>query len=462
MVDEIFCMNLNTILCHVGPWSKEQYYFIGSQIEPLADIAILSGHPTCDTTGLFAQYRRIIGEGRSKDPTEATTLELDIISRCRLLRAIEREEALFHLRAMWKAMGKVLDGIKPDLVLTETIDSYVMDVLYFQAKQRKIPFVGLVPTFISGYFRISARGEYVCSRIVGANETQLVLDKLLQKNYKPDFIKNSDSRIFLYAIGRWLRNLTKIPYFWLIRLDRNERFNYHNWATLIVAKQWAHIFPKLNIGQVQWRSRVQQANKPIVFIPLQMIPEATVDYWCEDLDAVDYEAYLLRLVAHLKNDFTLLFKEHPNVLGYRNPKLYKQLSQFDSVVFAPTHTASQELVDASDTVLVWTGSVGFEAAIRGKPVLTTCDPYYAHGNSFKKISLQTPVSEIKQYLQSFDHKAAMERNRALVAHVLSGALPGRYIIDGSWSADKPEHMEYAINIAVQIKGYLNFAGIEQA
>ena len=455
-------MNIKQILSHVGPWSDAHYHFIASQIAPQASISILSGHPKCDQSGLFAHYHQIISEGQPSHVVEATPLELDIVLRCRLLRAIARDEALFHLRAMWQAMGAVMDRIKPELVLTETIDSYVMDVLYFQARQRNIAFIGLVPTFISGYFRVSARGEYVLSRTVRASEIQLVLDKLLQKNYKPDFIKNSDSRLWVYATGRWLRNLIKIPHFWLKRLDAKERFNYHNWASLIVAKQWAHVFPVLNIGQPQWRSLLQQTSKPIVYIPLQMIPEATVDYWCENLHAVDYDAYLLRLAVHLKNDFTLLIKEHPNVLGYRNPKLYQQLNQIDSVVFAPTHMASQELIDASDAVLVWTGSVGFEAAIRGKPVLTTCDPYYAHGNSFKKISLQTPALEIKDYIEGFEQTSAEYGNHDLVAHVLSGALPGRYIIDGSWSANNPEHVEYAKNIAVQIKGYLNFTGIEQA
>ncbi len=455
-------MPIEKILCHVGPWSDAQYHFIASQIAPQASISILSGHPKCDQSGLFALYHQLISEGQPSHVVEATPLELDIVLRCRLLRAIDLDKALFHLRAMWHAMGAVLDRIKPDLILTETIDSYVMDVLYFQARQRNIAFIGLVPTFISGYFRVSARGEYVPSRTVSASETQIVLDKLLQRNYKPDFIKNSDSRLWVYATGRWLRNLIKIPHFLVKRLDAMERFNYHNWATLIVAKQWAHVFPVLNIGQPQWRARLLQATKPIVYIPLQMIPEATVDYWCEDLQAVDYDAYLLRMVEHLKNDFTLLIKEHPNVLGYRNPKLYHQLGQIDSVIFAPTHIASHELVDASNTVLVWTGSVGFEAAIRGKPVLTTCAPYYVHGDSFKRISHKTPVIEIKQYLQSFDNKAAVERNHDLVSHVLSGALPGRYIIDGSWSSDKPEHVEYAKNIALQLKGYLNFAGIEQA
>jgi hypothetical protein len=405
---------------------------------------------------LFAEYYKLISKGQPDHITDASLQELDIILRCRLLRAIDRKKALFHLRAMWQAMGVVLDCIKPDLILTETIDCYVIDVLFFQARVRNIALIGLVPTFISGYFRISARGEYVLSRTVDPRETQLVLNKLLQRDYKPDFIKNSDSRLWMYVIGRWLRNLIRIPHFWVKRLDARERFNYHNWATLIVSKQWAQVFPMLNVGHPEWRSRLRTATKPIIYIPLQMIPEATVDYWCDDLKAVDYDTYLLRMLEHLKNDFTLLIKEHPNVLGYRNPRLYEKLSQIESVVFAPTHIASQELVEISDTVLVWTGSVGFEAAIRGKPVLTTCDPYYAHGASFKRISLQTPVLEIMRHIKSFDHKEAVSRNHDLVAHVLSGALPGRYIIDGSWSADKQEHVEYAKNIAAQLKNYLKF------
>lgn len=148
--------------------------------------------------------------------------------------------------------------------------------------------------------------------------------------------------------------------------------------------------------------------------------------------------------------FTNMYKR------YRNPKLYRQLCEIDSVVFAPTNTNSQELIDLSDAVLVWTGSVGFEAAIRGKPVLTTCDPYYASGDCFKKINLNTPAYEIKQYMCVFDKHQAEQRSLDLITHALSGTLPGRYIIDGSWSDSNAQHIEYAENIAAQLKSYLNY------
>lgn len=446
------------ILCHVGPWSVSQYTFIAKLLAPSATIIILSGHPECDRSTLFTRYLELIGKPDAQCEQEPpSAYELQVVLRCRLLRALDRSKALKHLRAMRRAIQEVLDREVPDLILTETIDSYIMDLLHTESEKRKIRFIGLVPTFINGYFRITARGEYVSSRHVPDEEVKKVSKQLLQRTYQPSFLKNNNSQLWIYAIGRWLRNLIKIPYFLLKRVNYKERFNYHNWATLVVSVRWAHWFPMFNIGNKNWLGFVKHSNKKIIYIPLQMIPEATVDYWCQDIDAVDYDSYLIRLIKHLSIFFTILIKEHPNVLGYRNPKLYRQLCEIESVVFAPTNTSSQELIDVADAVLVWTGSVGFEAAIRGKPVLTACDPYYALGDGFKKISLNTPVIEIKQFVHVFDKHQAEQRSLDLIEHVLSGSLPGRYIIDGSWSASNAQHIEYAENIAAQLKSYLSIS-----
>ena len=448
---------MKKILCHVGPWSVDQYTFIAKSLSPSANIVILSGHPECDKSKLFERYFELIRKVDGKCEQELSTSdELNVVLRCRLLRALSRPKALIHLRAMRKAIQEILDRENPDLILTETIDSYIMDLLHIESKKRKIRFIGLVPTFINGYFRITARGEYVPSRYVSSDEVDKVLQQLLKRSYQPSFLKNNNSRLWMYVVGRWLRNVIKIPYFLLRRLNHRERFNYHNWATLFVSVQWFHWFPTLNMGNKKWLAMVNQNKKKTIYIPLQMIPEATVDYWCEEIDAVDYDAYLIKLIQNLNNDFTFLIKEHPNVLGYRNPKLYRKLCEIDSVVFAPTNTNSQELIDISDAVLVWTGSVGFEAAIRGKPVLTMCNPYYASGDCFKKINLNTPADEIKQHMSVVNKHQVEQRSLDLIAHVLSGALPGRYIIDGSWSVSNAQHVAYAENISTQLKCYLNY------
>lgn len=447
---------IKKVLCHVGPWSDSHYKFIAKQLAPDALVTCVSGHPRCDESGFFQRYLVLSASSTDAAPAGQPEQELDMILRCRLLRALDRRTALVHLRASWQAMGEMLDRESPDIVLSETIDAYVMDVLHAQCKQRNIQFVGLVPTFISGYFRVSARGEHNRSRDVSSEESSQVLAKLLEKSYKPDFIKNSDSKLNFYAVGRWLRNMVKIPYFYAKRLNREERFNYHNWATLRVSRDWLHAFPALSIGTADWKAICGRPGKPIIYLPLQMIPEATVDYWCEDLAAVNYDEYLISLVRQLGTHFTILVKEHPNVLGYRNPKLYRSLSAEASVVFAPTATVSQELIEVADAILVWTGSVGFEAAIRGKPVLTTCQPYYQVGPLFMRIDPLTSAASIMDFIASAGSVSLQAAREDLINHVLSGALPGRYIIDGSWSASDPEHIGYAKNIAKQLESHLNF------
>lgn len=445
----------NKILCHVGPWSLDHYQFIGKELAINADVKVVSGHPRCDGVAYFQRYYELVMQ--TKDcQTSASEREHDIILRCRLLRALPKSIALKHLRAAWLAMGEMLDREKPDLILSETIDSYVMDVLWFQALERGIQFIGLVPTFISGYFRISARGEYNSSRRVSTDEANSVLDRLLQKSYRPDFIKNSDSKLALYGLGRWLRTLLKIPYFSIKRLNRLEKYNYHNWATLIVSKHWFCWLPCFSVGDIDWKKKIDYLGRPVIYIPLQMIPEATVDYWCEDLAAVDYDAYLVRLVQHLSTDFTIMIKEHPNVLGYRNPKLYRLLQKNSHVVFVPTAVNSHELIEAADAILVWTGSVGFEAAIRGKPVLTTCKPYYRVGPMFKDVDISTTAHEIKNFISTVPAHNIDEIQQELIKHVLSGALPGQYIIDGTWSPANREHQQYAQNIAQQLRAYMQF------
>lgn len=447
-------MNFSKIICHVGPWSLEQYSFIAKKIGFDAEISILSGHPSCDDSGFFDGY---LSKLKSLDSSDfsPTVQEIDIIKRCRLLRALDEKTALLHLRAASESIGYVLDNLKPDLVLSETIDSYIMDVLYFQAKSRNIFFLGLVPTFISGYFRISARGEYVKTRVVSDEETRQVMNILLNKSYKPDFIKNSDSKLLIYAIGRWLRNMAKIPYFSLVRLDSKERYNYHNWATLIVSLDWLHFLPSIFLGNSNWENVIKSHKKPVIYIPLQMIPEATVDYWCDDIEVINYNNYLIKIINYLSNDFVFLVKEHPNVLGYRNPKLYKLLKKINGVVFVPPHINSNYVIDFCDAVLVWTGSVGFEAALRGKPVLTTSIPYYNCGNYFFKINLSTPIDSIFSFIEFISNNPNESSRSSLIKHVLEGSLPGKYIIDGSWSKSNKNHVKFAEEISVNLKEFLS-------
>lgn len=417
---------------------------------PNADVIMISGHISCDETGMASRYYDFL-EAHKGSNNVVSDNDLDMIKRCRLLRAIELDVARKHLDSMRSAISEAFDAAQPDLVLSETIDSFLMDLIYAECIKRNIKFIGLVPSFINGYFRITARGEYNHLRTPSKEEVNRVLALLEEKNYHPAFLIDSRKWPHFSVIKRWARNLIKPPYFIIKRIISGERFNYHYWATQIVSLQWFHFFPRLSLGDPAWESKLKSVTKPIIYVPLQMIPEATVDYWCNNLDAVDYDNTLIQLIEHFSNDFIFLIKEHPNVLGFRNPAIYRKLASYSNVLLCPTHINSNRLVELCSAVLVWTGTVGFEAALRSKPVLALCDAYYMSGRKFKVITPTSPASEIINFIKHDTSPLSAEEKRSMVEFVLSGLVSGKYTIDGSWNPGKEQDIQDAKKLGESLR-----------
>ena len=443
------------ILCHAGPWCVKQYQTIAKGVDAEAEVTITSGFKSVDESSLSADYYENLRTKASGTISSEEEIEFeDIIKRCRLLRSLPRSVAILHVSSMKKAVSDLFDAVKPDLVISETIDQFLMDVIYFESLKRGVPFVGLVISFVNGYYRISARGEYNHLRNVSDNEVQSVIQKLEKSSYKPKFVTQSGSNFKVTVIGRWLKNTLRVPYFFMKRILTGEKYNYHYWASQLTALNNFNFHPKIRFGSKSWKQVVDSSRKPLVYIPLQYTPEATIDYWCEDLDVIDYEDRVIDYVEKLTLDFQVLIKEHPNVIGIRNSSLYRKLSKIEGVVICPVYEDSNYIVDLCDAALVWTGSVGFEAALRGKPVITVCNPYYAIGDQFLRLYNNTSSEEILSFIKDRSKGISHEEKSALVSHVLSGLLPGKYINNASWDSGNESDIQDAKQIGTHIKKYI--------
>ncbi|MGY8818128.1 MAG: capsular polysaccharide export protein, LipB/KpsS family [Pseudomonadales bacterium] len=441
-------------LCHAGPWSDVYLSSVVRHISTKNICTILSAHKKSDQSGMWDAYYAYLSEYRNVK-FSATTEDEEIIVRCRLLRNIGRDESLLHLNSMRDAIRIVFDRHQPDIVLSETIDSYIMDLMYSESLKRDIPFIGLVTVFVNGYFRVSARGEHNHLRAPDAQEVSDVLQVLENKSYLPDFVRKDKKSPNLSILRKWIRNIIKIPYFFVKRYISGDFYNYHYWQSVIISKQWLHICPRLEIGNDNWLESLTAVSKPIIYVPLQMIPEATVDYWCATTDVINYDNALLGFIdSHEELHF--LIKEHPNVIGYRNPFLYDRLSKFANVTICPTQVASNLLFDHYDAVLVWTGTVGFETVLRGKPALCFTHPYYfPNEDYFKLIRLDTSSAQIVDYIEQWGNGLSVEQKRDLVSHLLSGVDKGRLIVDGSWNPASDSDNKEMVLLADSLKRYID-------
>jgi len=423
------------LLCYVRPWNYNQFRSIVSNISSISSVTYFSEHRNCDDSHFVESYYyhlKSLRYSKTDYKTSLSTFENnDIISRCRLLRNLPIKKANLHLAAMEIALYQLLDKEQPNYVLSITIDSFVLDVLYHLCIKRNLKFIGLVPSFLNGYFRVTSRGEYNKLRSPKSFECDQAISSLLRDNYTPKFISNAKNNPRIILLKRVIKNILKPLYFLTRRIFSNDPYNYHFWSSQIVSLLHYHIIPCFTMGDKNWRRFSN--NRKSIYVPLQMYPECTIDYWCDEIKFVDYDNSLIQLLTKLSSTFIIYVKEHPGVIGLRNPSLYSKLRKIKNVYIVPTFVDSNEVLQTSSCVLVWTGSVGFESVLRGKPVLTVCKPYYRHGLLFKSVNLETDPKTLEQFIDLFSDNYNSNHARNLINNLLSCLLLGKFLNDGTWS-----------------------------
>ncbi|WBU40026.1 hypothetical protein [Marinobacter alkaliphilus] len=419
-----------SVLIYARPWNEAQFYDLANRTWPKTSVGIISEHSDVDQSGFFKYFYSYFEESK-KYSNILPYIEFDndevssIVIRCRLLRSIPYSLALQLIFSASNAINQVLDEQHPNYVLSVTVDSYIIDLLARLSRKKGARFIGLAPTFVNGYFRITERGEKAVNREVSADEVESVLAMLTDQKYKPQWLAPDRGTIRKKAVKLWARNLVKPMWFAFYSRWKNDPLNAHYMTTDIVSRRYLSLFPRLynEVGKVaDVQTAIEKDTRTSVFLPLQMSPEATIDYWSSDLSWIDYEEKILSTVKRQSEKHLFIVKEHPNVFGFRTPGFYDELRQINNVVLVNPEVSSNDLLQICDSVLVCTGTVGFEALVRGKAVFSSSEPFYAEPSVFR--SLDDEVGDCHVYAPS-----------ELVEYLLSGFLPGTFNNDGSWGND---------------------------
>ncbi len=421
------------VLCYVRPWNYKQFECLARNLVPNSNPVFCSEHSKIDTSGLPAAYyynlskKDLISDLSHKE-------QEDFIARCRLLRALDKSEAIRHLTAMGGAVKELLSKEQPDIVLSLMVDSYLIDLLRYYCDNFDIKFIGLVPTFVNGYFRVTARGEVTLNPGNDLCDTDAVKQKLLDPLYAPAFNAISLAKPLRSMLRRWAANIARVPYFYMKRHLLRDPYNYHYWAAQVVSRDLLDYYPPPDPGSNTWLERLQAGSKPVLYIPLQMVPEATVDYWCDEIEVINYYALLEHFIAKHHSAFQIVIKEHPSVMGSRPFGFYRRLATDKRVTVVPTYAPSNKVLAVADAVLVWTGSVGFEAALRGKSVICLGEPYYRSGPRFLKISPSTSSGVIDAHIQQMKYQpVTSEEQNQLIGHLTVQLFTGDFKNNGTWS-----------------------------
>lgn len=443
------------VLCYVRPWNEAQFKVIAESAWPEAEVVQFSEHKPVDPIGYISNYDVSLKDADTIHCNLSDKQISDIILRCRLLRAIKDIEAISHVKVMYAAFVKLFKDVQPKYILSVTVDSFILDIATYVAHEFNVPFIGLVPTFVNEHFRITSKGEAIHSNLIADESVTTALKKkLLVNNYTPDFNKKSFDSPIKTSLVRWASNIGRYAYYKTKRFPTANRYNYHYWSSEVVSKEnFNYFFPKLKPSS-GWENKLNSSDKVKIYLPLQMFPECTVDYWCKDSEATKYYNVLFSSIEKLSG-VNIILKEHPSVLGARTSYVYKRLSSYSNVTIVPTYCNSNDILNNVDSVLVWTGTIGFEAALRGLPVFTLGEPYYCCNDFFKTLNVDGfSENEVLSYIQDHEVVDIKERQKLLLQHLRSLLLPGKFKNDGTWDQSNEDDILDAKKMGSSIRNYL--------
>ncbi len=359
---------------------------------------------------------------------DISTSDYELINKIDVIGVIQRDRWLRTV-AYSAGVKEVLVSIKffidfyransYQVVFTQIVDSYVMEVMARVGRLLGIEVVGGCDFFVGGYNRITLFGEHKTIRSPSDREVEEVFGFLLDKKFKSSMVP-SHTWMFRRAILLYFQYKAKQFVHGLVysRLLNKKEYRYLAYdETSPYPTSLRHFFVRRNFVDVTqaltWIEEDPESR--VVYVPLHYFPEATVEYWVDKPEKADYHLSLIKTLRFLLDKgYRILLKEHPSIVYSRHPDFYKSIFKLgeNRIIIVNPFVSTRSVVDKVDTVVVWTGSTGIEAAILGKKVVKVSESYYTSGFEFSELDKIDSASPLP-----------VSQRKDLLRHILSGMVP---------------------------------------
>jgi hypothetical protein len=192
---------------------------------------------------------------------------------------------------------------------------------------------------------------------------------------------------------------------------------------------------------------LEEDSRPFVYFPLHV----TDDYKIRRVvpHCVHQDAIVEQVAAALPQGYDLVLKEHPLSIGWNPVGMLRRLAAIDNVRLVHPHTSSHELIRRSHAVAVIGSTVGLEALLYAKPVMTIGQPFYSGYGITVDIDSFRELREAVPALLAF--RPDRDRVMTFLHAAMQRCLPG-----------KPVLVDHSDENALALAASLDAAGREAA
>ncbi len=388
-----------------------------------------------DISVVDAFYAELKRTKRRPDPTFnllSAAEKYDVVARCRTLRWLDLELAHAMIEAMAIALDRVLDRVEPRVVISFPVDRYVKHLLKLLAARRGVPYLELTASVVPSMSMLMRDGRLVPT--LGdptTDEIERQIAALATPTFTPSYVprKSSYTRTkFVRTLGYFRARAAALK---LVSWWQRDPLNLHYLdaqPTLGHKCRWKDI-RIIGLCDAQWRAKVEAVPRERrALFGLQLFPEASIDYWIDNLALIDYENLLVRAAKAFSDaGFLVMVKDHPLQFGFRQTELIDRLQALPGAVIVPYDVSGNELMSLAGVNFTCTGTMGLQAALQGiKSVVT--DSYYSNDEDFIVFRSPQEVDALPQRVMQTDlaTQPLEQRQRRMIGQLLRGSFDGDF------------------------------------
>jgi hypothetical protein len=271
----------------------------------------------------------------------------------------------------FRALERVFDEVRPDVLVPEVGNETIRVAAHLIGLQRGIPVLFLLYTIFPDPLRLYL--DTLHAPIAGQDE---IRELTAGERDEVEAFRRSFT-----AEAKPIREHRRVP----IEARRAKVFAGHvrRKATIDRDNDYLRPWRLLHTNASEWvRARAARPfydrldpSRPFVYFPLHVTDDYKITRiipHCRD------QVSLVEQVADaLPVGYDLVLKEHPMSLGRNSIGLLRRLRRRPNVRLVQPYTSSHDLIRDSVGVVVISSTVGLEALLYDKPVLTLGDPFYA-------------------------------------------------------------------------------------
>lgn len=345
-----------------------------------------------------------------------------------------------HFRLLLRKWSYLIDYLEIDVVISATVPHRVYDyVIYHLCKQKGIPFFAFRGTAFSGRV-IPVDNIYKINNEIGQTQYK---NKLLKENLPEDIRQNLNKLRKKYTDAEpsymkqhktrdekhrnLLGNINQLIFKTkssTINIFSKDSFllvgfpSFNKLRGLSIEDSYTPLITHVSrkIKSVRYKNKLKSYyenitsnvdyDKKYLFFAMHYQPEMTTnpagDIFADQTLCID------TLLKFLPNDYYIYIKEHKSQFyahteGHtsRMKTFYDDLLKYNRVSFVPLDEDNFKLIDNAAAVSTVTGTIGWEALAKGKPVIIFGMSWYENYEGVLKVKNSQDAQKMSTFIKHF-------------------------------------------------------------